>query len=101
MRWGAPLSRGDGAKAAAADALPVAICRWGMHILVIGGTRFLGRALVDAALGHGHSVTLFNRAKTNPGLYPGLELIRGDRRTDADRLSGRTFDAVADVAGMQ
>ena len=41
---------------------------------------------------------MFNRAKTNPGLYPGLELIRGDRRTDADRLSGRTFDAVADVA---
>jgi 2'-hydroxyisoflavone reductase len=72
-----------------------------MHILVIVGTRFLGRALVDAALGHGHSVTLFNRGKTNPGLYPGLELIRGDRRTDADRLSGRTFDAVADVAGMQ
>ena len=72
-----------------------------MHILVIGGTRFLGRALVDAALGHGHSVTLFNRGKTNPGLYPGLELIRGDRRTDADRLSGRSFDAVADVAAMQ
>jgi nucleoside-diphosphate-sugar epimerase len=28
-----------------------------MHILVIGGTRFLGRALVDAALGHGHNAT--------------------------------------------
>jgi 2'-hydroxyisoflavone reductase len=71
-----------------------------MQLLVIGGTKFLGRALVDAALGRGHAVTLFNRAKTNPGLYPGLELVRGDRRTDAGLLAGRRFDAVLDVAGM-
>jgi 2'-hydroxyisoflavone reductase len=71
-----------------------------MRVLVVGGTKFLGRALVDAALGHGHGVTLFNRGKTNPGLYPGLELIRGDRRHDAQKLTGRAFDLVIDVAGM-
>ena len=46
-----------------------------MRLLVIGGTRFLGRAIVDAALGHGHEVTLFNRGKTNPNLYPGLRPV--------------------------
>ena len=71
-----------------------------MRILVLGGTKFLGRALVDAALGTGHVVYLFNRGRTNPDLYPGLETIRGDRRTDATKLRGRPFDAVVDVAGM-
>lgn len=75
-------------------------CSGGMEMLVIGGTRFLGRALVDAALGRGHAVTLFNRGKTDPGLYPGLELIKGDRRTDAAKLAGRRYGAVVDVAGM-
>lgn len=70
-----------------------------MKILVIGGTRFLGRAIVDAALGHGHDVTLFNRGKTNPGLYPGLKTILGDRITDAHLVAGLDFDAVVDVAG--
>jgi 2'-hydroxyisoflavone reductase len=41
-----------------------------MRILVFGGTRFVGRAIVDAALGRGDAVTLFNRGQTNPGLYP-------------------------------
>ena len=43
-----------------------------MHLLVLGGTRFLGRAIVDAALAAGHEVTLFNRGLTNPTLYPRL-----------------------------
>jgi 2'-hydroxyisoflavone reductase len=71
-----------------------------MRILVIGGTRFLGRAVVEAALGHGHEVTLFNRGRTNPGLFPGLETVHGDRRSDASKLLGRSFDVVIDVAGM-
>src|SRR6266508_1672671 len=70
-----------------------------MRMLVLGGTRFLGRAIVDAALVAGHEVTLFNRGLTNPDLYPRLETVVGDRSTDLSALHGRTFDAVVDVAG--
>ncbi len=41
-----------------------------MNILIIGGTRFLGRHLVNSALARGHQVTLFNRGKSNPDLFP-------------------------------
>ncbi len=44
-----------------------------MNLLILGGTRFLGRHLVEAALGRGHRVTLFNRGKSNPGLFPQVE----------------------------
>jgi 2'-hydroxyisoflavone reductase len=70
-----------------------------MKILIIGGTKFLGRHLVDAARAAGHEVTLFNRGKTNPALFPDVETITGDREQDMDRLSGREWDAVIDVAG--
>jgi len=70
-----------------------------MNILIIGGTRFLGRALVDRALARGHQVTLFNRGKTNPDAYPDIETIIGDRETDLDKLDGRTWDAVVDTCG--
>jgi 2'-hydroxyisoflavone reductase len=69
-----------------------------MQILVLGGTKFAGRAIVDAALGRGDTVTLFNRGKTNPGLYPGVETVIGDRTEDLSPLDGRAFDAVIDVA---
>jgi len=69
-----------------------------VRILILGGTRFVGRALVDAALGRGDTVTLFNRGKTNPGLYPGVETVTGDRTLDLAPLDGREFDAVIDVA---
>ena len=70
-----------------------------MKILIIGGTRFLGRHLVESALARGHEVTLFNRGKTNPELFPQVETILGDREQDLDELSGREWDAVIDVAG--
>ncbi len=70
-----------------------------MKILILGGTKFLGRHLVDAALARGHEVTLFNRGKTNPTLFPNLETITGDREHDIEKLSGREWDAVIDVAG--
>lgn len=69
-----------------------------MRILVLGGTKFLGRAFVDAALGRGDTVTLFNRGKTNPGLFPGVETVTGDRTADLSALDGREWDAVVDVA---
>jgi 2'-hydroxyisoflavone reductase len=70
-----------------------------MRILIIGGTRFLGRHLVDAALARRHEVTLFNRGKSNPDLFSQLETILGDREKDVNRLQGRVWDAVIDVAG--
>ena len=69
-----------------------------MRILVLGGTKFLGRAFTDAALGRGDTVTLFNRGKTNPGLFPGVETVIGDRTADLSALDGRDWDAVIDVA---
>ncbi len=69
-----------------------------MRILVLGGTRFAGRAIVDAALGRGDTVTLFNRGQSNPGLYPGVETVLGDRTKDLSPLDGREWDAVIDVA---
>jgi nucleoside-diphosphate-sugar epimerase len=70
-----------------------------VHLLVLGGTRFVGRAVVDIALTAGHRVTLFNRGVTAPGLYPRLETIIGDRTQDLSALHGRDFDVVVDVAG--
>ncbi|HSZ43595.1 MAG TPA: NAD-dependent epimerase/dehydratase family protein [Trebonia sp.] len=70
-----------------------------MRILILGGTKFLGRALTEAALGRGDIVTLFNRGRTNPGLYPGVETVTGDRAGDLSGVAGRDWDAVIDVAG--
>ncbi|HSM25888.1 MAG TPA: NAD-dependent epimerase/dehydratase family protein, partial [Anaerolineaceae bacterium] len=72
-----------------------------MNILILGGPIFLGRHLVDAALAQGHTVTLFNRGKTNPFLYPEVEKIRGDRTLSVDLqiLRDRHWDAVIDTCG--
>lgn len=70
-----------------------------MKILIIGGTRFVGRHLVEAALSRRHDVTLFNRGKSNPGLFPQAETITGDREKDLDKLEDRRWDAAIDVVG--
>jgi 2'-hydroxyisoflavone reductase len=70
-----------------------------MRILVLGGTKFLGRHVVDAALERGHDVTLFNRGQTRPELFPEVEKLRGDRDGDLGALAGRAFDAVVDTSG--
>lgn len=70
-----------------------------MKLLILGGTRFLGRHLVNSALARGHRVTLFNRGKSNPGVFPDLETILGDREHDLALLSTRRFDAVIDTCG--
>jgi 2'-hydroxyisoflavone reductase len=67
------------------------------RILVLGGTGFVGPAIVNAARARGHTLTLFNRGKTNPTLFADVERILGDRRTDLDRLRGREWDAVIDT----
>ncbi len=73
-------------------------------ILILGGTAFLGRHLTEVALARGHRVTLFNRGKTHPELFPQVERLQGDRLTDLTALAdaiaqGRRWDAVIDVAG--
>ncbi|MFN8483641.1 MAG: NAD-dependent epimerase/dehydratase family protein [Anaerolineae bacterium] len=70
-----------------------------MRLLILGGTVFLGRALVDAALARGHAVTLFNRGQHNPELYPDIEKLRGDRDGGLAALAGREWDAVIDTCG--
>lgn len=70
-----------------------------MKILVIGGTRFLGRHLVESTRVRGHEVTLFNRGQTNPDLFPQVETILGDREQDLDKLNGRAWDTVIDTCG--
>jgi 2'-hydroxyisoflavone reductase len=70
-----------------------------MQILVLGGTQFLGRHVVDAALARGHDVTLFNRGQTRPDLFPDVEKLHGDRDGDLAALEGRSFDAVVDTSG--
>ncbi len=70
-----------------------------LRILMLGGTGFLGPAIVGVAVERGHRVTLFNRGKTNPGLFPDLEHLHGDRDTaDLKALDGREFDVVIDTS---
>ncbi len=70
-----------------------------MKLLVLGGTKFLGRAVVEEALARGHAVTLFNRGVTNPGLFVDAEHLQGDRDGGLTALEGRSFDAVVDPSG--
>lgn len=70
-----------------------------MRILLLGGTLFLGRHMVEAAVRRGHVVTLFNRGRQAPGLFPDLEHLRGDRDGDLSALAGRRWDAVIDTCG--
>lgn len=71
-----------------------------MKILIIGGRRFLGIALVKALLEAGHTPTLFNRGKTNPDLFPKVKHLIGDREKDLDVLKRRKWDAVVDTSGF-
>lgn len=70
-----------------------------MKLLIIGGTIFLGRHLVEAALAREHEVTLFNRGIHDDGLFPQVEKLKGDRTGDLQALRGRRWDAVVDTCG--
>jgi 2'-hydroxyisoflavone reductase len=69
-----------------------------LKLLILGGTLFLGPETVNAAVARGHTVTLFNRGKTNPHLFPDLEKLQGDRDGQLDALKGREWDAVIDTS---
>jgi 2'-hydroxyisoflavone reductase len=70
-----------------------------MKLLVFGGTKFLGRGVVEAA--GAHEVTLVNRGRTNPELYPELERIELDLTADLEPLRGRQWDAAIDLDPTQ
>jgi 2'-hydroxyisoflavone reductase len=70
-----------------------------LRILVLGGTKFLGVHIVELALKHGHSVTLFNRGKTNADLFPQLVHLKGDRDGQLNALKGKHWDVVIDDSG--
>lgn len=73
------------------------------RILILGGTGFLGPAIVAVARVRGHVLTLFNRGKTRPGLFPDVEKRRGDRDPNKDEglksLENGEWDAVIDDSG--
>jgi 2'-hydroxyisoflavone reductase len=71
-----------------------------MKILILGGTSFLGPQIVETARARSHVLTLFNRGKTNPGLFPDIEKLHGDRDGDLKSLEGRKWDAVVDTSGF-
>lgn len=72
-------------------------------ILILGGTGYLGPATIEIAQARGHQVTMFNRGKTRPELFPGVEKLHGDRDPKKGEglkaLEGRTWDAVIDNSG--
>jgi 2'-hydroxyisoflavone reductase len=70
-----------------------------LRILFLGGTGFIGPHQVEYAIKRGHKVTLFNRGKTHPGLFPEAEKLEGDRDGKLDALKGKTWDAVIDNSG--
>ncbi len=70
-----------------------------LRILILGGTGFIGPHQVRYAMYRGHDVTIFNRGRTAPGLFPGVETLIGDRDGQIDALRGRNWDAVIDNSG--
>lgn len=86
-----------------AGAVPLLASGAAKRILILGGTNFLGPATVETALARGHIVTLFNRGRTRPGLFPNVEKLHGDRdpkKGDGLKaLEGREWDVVIDNSG--
>lgn len=70
-----------------------------LHILILGGTGFIGPHMVREMLRRGHDVTLFNRGRTNNALFPDLTTLKGDRDGGLDVLKGRSWDVVVDNSG--
>jgi 2'-hydroxyisoflavone reductase len=74
-----------------------------MKLLVLGGTRFLGRHLVEAALARGDDVTIFTRGRSGSAVSSKVTALTGDRdpriAPGLSALAGRTFDAAVDCSG--
>ena len=72
-----------------------------MRILILGGTAFLGRHIAELSLARGHTLSLFHRGRSNPGILEGAEHLLGDREADLSALRGRVFDVVIDTGGYE
>ncbi len=70
-----------------------------MRVLVLGGTVFVGRHVVEVALARGDEVTLFHRGRHGAELFPDVERLTGDRNGDLSALAGRQWDAAVDTSG--
>ncbi|HSL10491.1 MAG TPA: NAD-dependent epimerase/dehydratase family protein [Actinomycetota bacterium] len=70
-----------------------------MNLLVIGGTSFVGRSLVELAAAERHDVTVFHRGEQEPDGLPAVTHVHGDRDGDLARLGDASFDAVIDSSG--
>jgi len=74
-----------------------------LDLLILGGTGFLGPAIVESAMARGHAMTIFNRGRTRPDIFPDVQRLRGDRDPVKDEglaaLEGRNWDAVIDTSG--
>lgn len=70
-----------------------------MKVLILGGTRFLGKALVEEALKRGHQITLFNRG-TNKETFLEVEQLIGNRDNDVTQLENRKWEVVMDTCGF-
>jgi 2'-hydroxyisoflavone reductase len=70
-----------------------------LRVLIFGGTGFIGPHFVRVLREGGHKLTLFNRGKRNPGLFPDVETLIGDRNGQVDALKGRDWDVVIDDSG--
>jgi 2'-hydroxyisoflavone reductase len=86
----APMVSAFGAKSGSSKSLKV---------LILGGSGFIGPHMVQASLDRGHEVSIFNRGKTNPHLFPEIEKLVGDRGGDLKALEGRQWDVVIDNSG--
>jgi 2'-hydroxyisoflavone reductase len=74
-----------------------------MNVLVLGGSQFVGRHIVEALCNAGHAVTVFNRGQSPAALPAAVERLRGDRETGAQGLAAlgdRSWEACVDVSGF-
>lgn len=101
------MNRRDGFKMCAAAGIAAMLGRAAraaaksLNVLILGGTGFIGPHFVNALQTHGHKLTLFNRGRRNPGLFPDLETLIGDRGGQIDALKGRDWDVVIDDSGKK
>jgi 2'-hydroxyisoflavone reductase len=86
----------QGLSKASAEAITSQHNQKSLKILILGGTQLIGPSLVEAAIANGHTVTLFNRGKTNTHLFPDVEKLRGDRDDNLASLENREWDVVID-----
>jgi 2'-hydroxyisoflavone reductase len=72
-----------------------------LRLLILGGTGFIGPHFVEVLRAQGHKLTLFNRGKRNPGLFPDVEALTGDRNGKLEALQSRDWDVVIDNSGYR